>query len=92
MLEISTDRRHVLRRACHKLTRPVAYGALPRIDEAHLPKQHPAAVVDPPSVETWTQMCRGVTDEVLLHLRLTALNDLHAEGGNQRLVRLWQYR
>ena len=51
----------------------------------HLPKQHLAAVLGPPSNEKWTQLCREASDEELLHLRTIALASLHVDGvANQR--------
>ena len=43
-----------------------------------LARQRLAVVLDPPSLDTWNEMCRCVADLVLFHLKQVALNSLNA--------------
>jgi hypothetical protein len=55
------------------------------MNQIHLPKQHLAAISDPPSIEKWAQLCREASDDELVHLRTMALSFLAADGvTNQR--------
>jgi hypothetical protein len=54
------------------------------MDELHIPKRRLAAVVAPPSIETWGQLCREASDKELPRLRLLALDCLCADGGESQ--------
>jgi hypothetical protein len=49
-----------------------------------LPRQHLAAIVEPPPLEVWRERCRNATDDELRRLRIQALDSLRADGMDQR--------
>ena len=68
----------------HQRVSPGAPARLPRMDEQNTPKRHLGAIVGPPSIETWSQLCREASDKELPRLRLLALDCLCVDGGESQ--------